>query len=331
MARVRVYLPTCRRPTMLPRALASLRAQTCTDWVCEVHNDAPEDPAPGELLASIGDARLSLVTHERNLGGTATFNLFFRPVGEPFTSILEDDNWWEPDFLATMLATADAHPSVSVFWANMHIAEERPDGSFRSTGRTIWPVTAESVRTFAWGDPRQVCGALHSNGAALFRTGPNVDHLIPAVPFAVIEPFRERRFPHPLMLVTRPLATFSHTQQTARSRDALEWGETQAMLAATFLASCPWSDTQLRQLWTEARAQHPPGTTNFILAAIAHPPCRRVLRHARWGDWWIALRGLARRPHLYSRLRRSRRNHADWWDYLESRTLQRWQQARAAP
>lgn len=329
MARVRIYLPTYRRPTMLPRALASLRAQTCSDWVCEVHNDAPDDPTPGKLLASIGDARISLVTHDRNLGGTATFNLFFQPVHEPFTSILEDDNWWEPDFLTTMLATAGAHPAVSVFWANMHIAEELPDGSFRSTGRTIWPVTAEPVRTFAWGDARQVCGALHSNGAALYRTGPDAIHLTPEVPFAVIEPFRERQFPHPLVLVTRPLATFSHTRQTARSRDAMEWGETQAMLAATFLASSPWSDIQVQHLWAEAREQRPPGTTNFILAAIAHPPCRRILRYARWRDWWIALRGLARRPRLYFRLRRSRRFHADWWDYLQVHTARRWHENRS--
>ena len=69
MARVRIYLPTYRRPALLPRALASLRAQTFTDWVCELHNDDPEDPAPGQLLAGLGDPRITLVTHKRNLGG----------------------------------------------------------------------------------------------------------------------------------------------------------------------------------------------------------------------------------------------------------------------
>ena len=42
----------------------------------------------------------------------------------------------------------------------------------------------------------------------------------------MIEPFRERLFPHPLALVTRPLATFSLTRQTHRSRDVREWAET---------------------------------------------------------------------------------------------------------
>ena len=48
---MRVYLPTCRRPQLLPRALTSLRAQTCPDWVCELHNDAPDDPGPARLVA----------------------------------------------------------------------------------------------------------------------------------------------------------------------------------------------------------------------------------------------------------------------------------------
>lgn len=331
MARVRIYLPTYRRPALLPRALASLRAQTFTDWVCELHNDDPEDPAPGRLLAGLGDPRITLVTHERNLGGTDTFNLFFRDAAEPFYSLLEDDNWWEPDFLATMLTVADKHPAVSVFWANMRVAEELSDGRFVDTGRTLWPETPdEAVRLFPWGSLPQIGGALHSNGAALFRSHPGRSFQIPRVPFAVIEPFRERMFPHPLLLVTKPLATFSQTLETARSRDASEWAECQAMIAATFLKTCPWDDARLAEVWTQARTQRPPGTTSLILAAIADPACRRILRHARWADWWIAGRGLVRRPGLFFRLRRSRRRHSEWWQFLETHTARRWQEAVAA-
>ena len=66
MATVRIFLPTHRRPTMLPRALASLCAQTCRDWVCELHNDAPDDLLPGQLLAELDDPRFTLITHPQN-------------------------------------------------------------------------------------------------------------------------------------------------------------------------------------------------------------------------------------------------------------------------
>jgi len=327
-ALVRVFVPTWRRARLLPRALASLQAQTCRDWVCELHNDDPADPEPGRIAAALGDPRITVINHARNLGGTAAFNQFFRATAEPFYAMLEDDNWWEPEFLAALLAAAAAQPSVTVFWANMRLWEELAGGAFRDTGRLVWPA-GDAPRLMPWGQPAQIGGALHSHGAALFRSRPGDDFSTPAVPIAVTEPFRERRLPHPLVLVPRPLANFSLTLETARSRDPAEWAETQAMLAATFFLDCPWDEARRAQVWADARAQHPTGTTNLILAALAHPGCRGLLRHARWGDWWVALRGFGRRPGLYFRVRRSRRAHADWWDYLVRHTAARWREARS--
>jgi hypothetical protein len=322
MTTVRIFVPTYRRPRLLPRALESLRGQTFTGWVAEVHNDDPADPEPARIVARLADPRINLVTHPRNLGGTATFNLFFRPTAEPFYAMLEDDNWWEPDFLATMLEAAARHPAAVVFWANQRLWEEQPGGGWRNTGRTTWPA-GEGTREFAWGQPAQICGALHAHGAALFRSRPGDDFSTPAVPIAVTEPFRERMLPHPLVLVQRPVAHFALTLETARSRDPAEWAELQAMLAATFFRDCPWPADRIAAHWAGARAQNPPATTNLILAALAAPGALS-LAHATPRDWWLVLRGLLRRPGLYFRLRRSRRVHADWWRHLEEHTAARW-------
>lgn len=330
MATVRIYLPTYRRGAMLQRALASLRAQTFTDWVCEVHNDQPGDPVPAQLVRETGDPRFQMVEHARNLGGTGTFNLFFQPPAEPFYSIHEDDNTWEPALLETLVATARAHPKVVLFWANMHIAEEQGDGGLRQTGRTVWPVSDDPVRLLSWGDSRQVVGALHSNGAALFRSRAGDDFRIPAVPFGVIEPFRERMFPHPLALVPRPLATFVVTQQTARGNDRRDWAEMQAMLAATFFHGATWDESAIAAFWAEARARQPAETGPLIYAAIADSRSKALLRHAHARDWWLVLRGFLRRPGTYFRLRRSRRTHPDWWQFLETQTARRWAEAKSA-
>jgi len=60
MALIRIFLLTYRRPALLPRALNSLLSQTFTDWVCELHNDAPEDDGPSQLLNKINDPRIIL-------------------------------------------------------------------------------------------------------------------------------------------------------------------------------------------------------------------------------------------------------------------------------
>src|SRR6266404_5854354 len=71
---VRVFVPTCRREHLLRRALTSLRAQTFQNWVCEVHNDDPGDDAPGSIVAALAAPRITLSQHQRNLGGTESFN-----------------------------------------------------------------------------------------------------------------------------------------------------------------------------------------------------------------------------------------------------------------
>lgn len=330
MATVRVFLPTYRRPHLLPRAIASLRAQTFSDWICDVHNDAPEDDAPRKLLVRMQDARFSLIQHERNLGGTATFNRFFKAVREPFYAMLEDDNWWEPDFLSGMLAAATAHQEITFFWANMRLWQEQPNGSFNDTGRCVWPLEKTPYRKISWGQPSQFCGALHSHGAALVRSRLGDNFATPPVPIAAVEPFRERAFPHPLLLVTAPLANFSITLQTARSQNAGEWAEVQTALAATFLKHAGYDAARLGEIWAAARAQRPPGTSTLLLAGLVEPACRPLLRHATSLDWLRLARGLIRRPGVLRRVLRSRVSHPDWWQFLEQHTAARFAEARAS-
>ncbi len=290
------------------------------DWICELHNDDPGNPRPAQLVAELRDPRIQLHQHVRNLGGTATFNLFFRATAEPFYSLLEDDNWWEPDFLAVMLAAAEKHPDATVFWANMRIWEEQPGGVFQPTGRTVRRPTTGPAQRVGWGQREQIMGAIHSNGAALFRSRPGDDFSIPAVPFAVVEMFRERLFPYPLVHIPQPLANFSVTLRSARSRDHAEWATLQSMLAATFLQHAAFGDNELAEIWQEARGAVPPTTSSLLFAALAWPGCRHLLRHARPIDWWRLIRGSIRRPAVPWRVLGSRQRHADWWNWLDQNT-----------
>jgi hypothetical protein len=324
MANVRVFLPTYQRPRLLERAVASLRAQTCGDWTCEVHNDDPQDDGPRQLLTRVGDARFSLVQHERNLGATATFNLFFRATPEPFYAMLEDDNAWEPEFLATMMATAAQHPDVTVFWSNQSLWQEEPDGTMRDLKRSVHPLMPDATpRRIAWGQPAQITGAMHANGSALFRSRPGDDFSTPLVPFAPIEAFRERRFPYPIVFVPQPLARFSLTRRTARSNDHREWAEIQMMLAATFLAHVRLGSPEVANLFTTARARQPSGASTLLLVGLMDARCRPLLGHATAAEWLRLLLGFVRRPGLLLHLLRSRRTHGEWWEFLERHTAAR--------
>jgi GT2 family glycosyltransferase len=171
MPRVRVYLCTYRRNHLLRRAVESLLNQTFRDWVCELHNDDPADKFPEELVRRVGDPRITLVNHEVNYGPTRSFNGFFKPISETYFSILEDDNWWEPEFLQRMVAALEAHRTIQLAWANMRRWIEQPDGSWTDTGIDVWDRPPGAVpELFYWPQPQQLMGALHSNGAMLARS-----------------------------------------------------------------------------------------------------------------------------------------------------------------
>lgn len=330
-ARVRVFLPTYRRPKLLPRALDSLLAQTFTAWECEVHNDDPNDAFPGRLIDSIGDRRIRLHQHRRNMGANATFNLIYRPVAEDFYSLLEDDNWWEPQFLETMVGELRRRPDVLMAWCNQKIWQELPDGTWRDTGRFVHPAPESAApESLEFGGFQQMFGALHSNGAMLMRSRPGESYEVPVDwPFAAIEPFRERMMPHPLLFVAKPLAVYCQTRETARSEGRADWLTAQTVLGATFLKHCRYGRADLAAFFAAARRLTPPLTTPLILAAAMQPHGRRLFRHSRPVDWFVLLRGIVRRPQVLWAVLQSRRRHPDWWNLLDRHTAARFEERSA--
>ena len=329
MARVKVYLPTYRRHEMLPRAIESLLNQTFTDWECEVHNDDPEDPFPGELVEKARDPRIRIVNHPKNLGGAATMNAFYAPAKEEFVSILEDDNWWEPEFLEEMVRAAESYPHVSVFWSNMRIWQEQADGSFIFMGKETYPEkTGKIYEEFWWPDEKQILGAIHSNGACLIKSCPPRDYRIPDCPQALIENFRERKFPQPLLLVRKPLANFSRTKSTGRSVSDKNWGEASAVLAAVFFKEARWSDQRMKEIIEKGRCTSPPQTNALLNSAIVEPKCRSFLKFTN--PWekirWVL--GNLKRPRTLIALLRSKKEHPEWWRFLEKHTSERFAEAR---
>lgn len=329
MSTVKVFVPTYRRHQLLPRALRSLREQTFRDWCCEVHNDAPDDEFPRQLVAQLNDPRIKLVNHAKRLGGAGTMNAFYEPVEKPFVSILEDDNWWEPDFLSEMILAAERNPHVAVLWANMKLWKEGADGSFAFTGRTTYPEEGSLYEEFWWPQLRQIMGAVHSNGACLIRSGPDADYRIPPIPLAAnIELFRERIFPDPLLLVRKPLANFSITLTTGRAADDWSYGIAMALSTAAFFREARWPDERLAEIFRNGRGQVPPPTNTFLNAALIDSSSRYFFRIAsskelvRWGA------GLFKRPNFFLRLLCAKHICAEWWTFLLTTTEKKLSEAR---
>lgn len=286
MATIRVILLTCRRPALLRRALASLLAQTHADWVCELHNDAPEDDSPQAILAELagGDPRFTYNHHVPAWGAVRSFNYCFLAGPEPYISLLEDDNWWEPALLASLLEALSLFPTASLAWANMRVWQENQDSTWTDTGRTIWPSTGQP-RLFNWPSLVQAFDGLHSNGAMLFRKAMSGRGAVPPeTPFALIEPVRERTLAGPFVLVPEVLANYSLTRSTARSADRTLWVQGQLLLAGSFFEEVDLAPQAWDELWRASRLEKPPRTGMLLMVALSGIRRREIMARAGTAD-----------------------------------------------
>jgi hypothetical protein len=328
--RVRVYVPTYHRAHLLPRALRSLQAQTFRHWEAVVRNDAPGDTKPADVVAQFGESRIRYIAHERTIGGTAVFNLTFSDQAREFVALLEDDNWWEPTFLERMIAALEANPDITLAWANQFVWQERPDGSWHDTGRTVRPPGrgARPVRMY-WPHFLQCHGALHANGTMLLRTQPGRTYPTPPMELGGTEAVRERSLPHPLLYVPEALGVFAATQVTNRAKDAAIWATNQVLMTATFLKHAVVDASFHERLWANARAASPRMTGTLLLATFQEPALRWHRRYAKPDDWrHLGLRSL-RRPVTLVKLRRARHRAPAIWEFLDRHSAERAREAAA--
>lgn len=127
-SRVAVIIRTKDRGRLLGRALESVLAQTYSDWRIVLVNDggspAQVDEALEPRLARLGD-KLVRLDNETSLGMEAASNVGIRAVDSDYIVIHDDDDEWDPDFLATTVAYLDEHPDEGGVSVETEIVFER--------------------------------------------------------------------------------------------------------------------------------------------------------------------------------------------------------------
>jgi len=318
-ADVRVYLLTYRRNHLLPRALDSLIAQTHTNWICELHNDDPDDPFPETLVAAANDRRITYHRHARNLGPTASFNNVFKPIHEPFISLLEDDNWWEPQLLERLFAAIAPHPSINVAWSNCHLWRETGQHEWRREG-TIWPVDGHGAITiFETPHPMQACRAIHSNGAMILRVTNETTVPTPlSAPFVAVERMRERAYPGRLLMVREPLANFAITLESSRRETADESMQLMVLLAMTLMKRCPDTREFFGRMWAECRGARGHLLRPLVVAGAMAGRLRRVLMSASPGDLAVVAAWAMLNPRRFAGLFKAPARFPEVLEFLEA-------------
>lgn len=145
-ARTAVITRTRSRPLLLERAIESVLAQSDPHFVHVVVNDGGD---ADELEATLAPhleryaGRLQVLHHPTSLGMEAASNRGLQVTASRYVTIHDDDDAWEPTFLARMVGRLEAEPPSSrmagaVCWAT-EIRE-------RLEGVSVTPVSSRSLR-----------------------------------------------------------------------------------------------------------------------------------------------------------------------------------------
>lgn len=277
---VAVYVVTYRRNELLRRALRSVINQCYPYIVVRVVNDDPEDSNVAAIVDELGDSRVRMFEPVTKRGATANFNLVFEETEAHFASLLEDDNWWDPSFIRTMLNILLNNADRQIVVGNELIWREEQGGAWTNTNKTIWDFYELRKHHY---DLPSICGhAVFCNSSFVVRL-PAINLRTPlSIPVDVTEHFRERLIDAPVILCGQPLVNYAETITTARGGGEI-WGQYQIILIGSCFIAL--GDTACKsqlasQLWTICESALSPRAVTLVSTGIALPEARSLIREA---------------------------------------------------
>jgi glycosyltransferase involved in cell wall biosynthesis len=123
--RVSVLMPTFRQEAFIRRAVASLQAQSLTEWELIVVDDGSPD-STGELLRSyLGDHRILYYRNSHNLGLGASLNVALDHARAELVAYLPSDDVFYADHLASLIAALEEEPRAILAFSGVRHSYNR--------------------------------------------------------------------------------------------------------------------------------------------------------------------------------------------------------------
>lgn len=110
---VSVIMAVYNGAALLPETLASLRAQTMTDWELVAVDDCSKDDSVA-VLEGLGDSRVRVIRAEANGGPVVARNTAFAAARGRYVAGLDQDDISVPTRFARQVAYLDAHAEVAL-------------------------------------------------------------------------------------------------------------------------------------------------------------------------------------------------------------------------
>ncbi|MDT0508952.1 glycosyltransferase family A protein [Novosphingobium sp. MMS21-SN21R] len=118
--RIAAIVPAYGVAHLVGEALASLQAQTLTDWECVVIDDGAPDDVAAAVAPYLADPRIRFLA-TANGGVSTARNRAIAETGAPLIALLDGDDLFRPTYLETMVAVLESDPEVRLATCNARI------------------------------------------------------------------------------------------------------------------------------------------------------------------------------------------------------------------
>jgi glycosyltransferase involved in cell wall biosynthesis len=116
---VDVGIPTYGQPKFLADAIESVLAQTFESWQLTVSENGPRSPEVAAIIKPyLSDPRVRYAATGRNIGAAGNWTRLIQTGRAPYVALLNDDDLWEPGFLARRVAFLEAHLSCGLVFSS---------------------------------------------------------------------------------------------------------------------------------------------------------------------------------------------------------------------
>ncbi len=126
MPRVSIVLPTYNRLAYLQEAVASVLAQTFTDWELFIVDDGSTDETCA-WVRSLGDARVTLIALEHTGNKSLVRNRGIAIARGEFVAFLDSDDLWAPAKLEKQLGFHASRPQFRWSYTLFNFIDKRGD------------------------------------------------------------------------------------------------------------------------------------------------------------------------------------------------------------
>lgn len=124
---ISIVIPLYNKKELIANTLQTVLNQTYQDFEIVIVNDGSTDSSVVEV-EKFNDSRIRLI-HQKNEGVSVARNRGIREANGEYIALLDADDEWKPNYLATQIELIKKYPEASVFATNYEFHDDKKNAT----------------------------------------------------------------------------------------------------------------------------------------------------------------------------------------------------------